>query len=614
MKLFHRYIYDMKLKYKLLLSYLLLILIPMVVIFAYFQLRFVYRLEKNTLDMEEVIVEQIAGNVESYMNQIAEAADMAAQSETLRKLLTCTEEKLSKALSSQRDRDAMTTYLENVRSQVDGEMITGIRIYCEPEHPLFREEILMDYGIFESREKIDTSLWYGLFQNEDSPTELVASSFYMNSWEGDTMGWISYIKKIQYFELGEKREAYAAVYFNKEYLSEVLKGYGSYPHSCIYLIDEKESIVAMEGQDEMSQYILDYQDVARLIDREKTFQKIDYGDRDAWTLYRDIGQTGWKLVFTLSEEAVTGAVRLDSFVFMGVYAAVAAVMCLLVLLLSRSITGRITVLKDEMQKVKNSPPKAVKAAGHKDEIGELAESYNYMAETINRLLTERIRIVKDNNRMEMNVLRAQINPHFLYNTLDMISWYAKRGEAEEATSSIQALARFYKLSLNQGELLTTVENELRLLEQYIDLQKRRILGEIELIVDVPEEMLEKKIPQFLLQPIVENSLKHGILEKEEPEGYIMVTGWLEEKEMVLVIADDGIGMEPALAETILSRKRDEGRGEREGHIGVQNIYRRLSLFYGKDGFSMKYQSSPGEGTQVELRLSYEMRREAFLDG
>ena len=613
MKALHHYIYDMKLRYKLLLSYFVLILIPMVVIFGYFQLRFVHRLESNTLDMEEIIVGQVAGNVEAYLNQAAGTADMVAQSEVLRELLTLSASKLEDNLANQRRQDEITTYLGNVRAQIDGEMIRDIRIYCEPSHPLLSEDFFAPYGIFESTEEIDTSLWYGLLQNENSPNSLVASAFYMNSWEVDHMGGVSYIKKVQYFELGERREAYAVVYFDKEYLTEILNSYGKFPHSCIYIIDDKEGIAAMAGQDEMSQYLLDYQEIGELISQEETFQKVDYGDRNAWSIYYNIGQTGWKMVFSVAEDTITRAVRIDGYLFMGVYLVIAVAVGTLVLLASHAITRRITALRNQMRLVKEGSPQTLDLAKQKDEIGELAESYNFMALQINRLLVDKVNSEKEKGRLEMDVLRAQINPHFLYNTLDMISWYAKKGDTEEVTSSIQALARFYKLSLNHGELLTTLENEILLLEKYIELQSKRILCRIELIVDVPDEMLEKKIPQFLLQPIVENSLKHGILEKEETEGYVMVSGWLEETEMVLVIADDRVGMEEEKAVGLLHLQDKRGEQEKEGHIGVWNIYRRLRLYYGEGGFSMKYSSKPGEGTSVELRLSYEMRGEAFSD-
>ncbi|MDO4276870.1 MAG: histidine kinase [Eubacteriales bacterium] len=609
MKPFRYYMYDLKLRYKLLLSYLLLILIPMLLMFAFFQFRFVSRLEKNTLDMESVIVEQMSGNVEAYMSQVAGTADTVAQSEVLQKLLPYTATQMEQVMASQRQRDTLTTYLENIRSQIDGEVIQGIRIYCDGDHPLFDQDILTDYKIFESTEKIDTSLWYGLFQNQKEG-EIVASAFYMNSWEGDTMGRISYVKRVQYYELGDKKEAYVAVYFNREYLTQVLTGYGNYPHSCIYIIDEKEGIVAMEGQDEMHQYILNYQDIGGLLEKEKTFRKIDYGDRNAWSIYHNIGRTGWKMVFTVSEDAIVKAARTDRLIFIGGYLIIAVILCVLVLLLSRSLTRRITVLKDEMQQVKNGPPKVLEVPRQSDEIGQLTESYNYMAGKINSLLAEKIRIVRENNRMEMNALRAQINPHFLYNTLDMISWYAKKGDTQEVTSSIQALARFYKLSLNQGKLVTTVKNEVQLLERYVELQCRRVRGDIELIVDIPEPMMEREIPQFLFQPIVENSLKHGILEKEEAAGYISVTGWMEEKEMVFVIADDGVGMEAEKASRLLEECRDS-QGEMDGHIGVKNICRRLAMFYGEDGFSLGFTSRPGEGTQAELHLPYEIREEAF---
>jgi len=602
---------NLKLRYKLLISYLLLAIVPLVVIFAYFQIKFVNKLERRTLDMEKVIVEQVVFSIENYVNQMESLASGIVQSEEIQQLLSCSARQLEIMWDQEEQKNSLLTYLENIRGQSKNKMISEVRIYCDSKHPLFQKSELQEYGLFESTEKISTSLWYGNMQEKGMDT-IMASAFYQNYWEGQSGDRIAYIHKITYCVGNREKNAYVAVYFKRSYLEDVLKRYGNYHNSCIYIMDEKECVVAHQGQDAYGAFVLSYQDIDRMIPVENEFCQVDYGNRIAWSIFCNIGQMNWKVVLAVSKEVITKEAQEDAWLFMCVYIVIAVFLFVPVLLIARSITTRVTLLKNKMQEVHQAPPMKLESDKCADEIGSLTESYNYMVEQIQNLLAERIKISRENNQMEMNLLRSQINPHFLYNTLDMISWFAEKGDTESVTDSIQTLAKFYRLSLNQGEILTTLSREIHLLEQYIKLQKRRVLCEISLFVDIPEVMMEMQIPQFLLQPLVENSLKHGILEKEEPEGIITVTGWLQEDEMVLVLYDDGVGMTQEQLEKVIEKK-DDPEQLKEGHMGVWNIYRRLQLFYGKNGFSMTYSSQPGEGTQVEMHMSYHLLAEEFLN-
>ena len=296
---------------------------------------------------------------------------------------------------------------------------------------------------------------------------------------------------------------------------------------------------------------------------------------------------------------------------MGIYLIIACLICGGMACVSSFTTKRIQKLRDQMEKVKDNLPETLDCKTYKDEIGQLTDSYNYMVKTNRHLVKERNEVTREKNQMEMNVLRSQMNPHFLYNTLDMISWYAAAGSTNDVMDTIQVLASFYKISLNNGKVLTTLEQEIKLLELYMELQNRRSSETIELIVDVPELLLDQEILQFTLQPLVENSLKHGIFEKDVPEGMILITGRLENDEMVLNVEDDGVGMEPEVCQRLFQEKPKEKK--KSGHIGVRNIYRRLLLYYGKGNFSMNYKSKIGEGTTVEIRVPCNLKAEEEQD-
>ena len=164
---------------------------------------------------------------------------------------------------------------------------------------------------------------------------------------------------------------------------------------------------------------------------------------------------------------------------------------------------------------------------------------------------------------------------------------------------MQSLSRFYKLTLSRKKGISTISRELEHVTLYVQLQNMRYHDSIELITDIPDELSEYQIPKLTLQPVVENSILHGILEKPSKSGTIVITGWMEDETVVLLISDDGVGIPPEILETILS-----GTGQsRSGgtNIAVYNTHRRLQILYGND-YGLSYSSKPDEGTEVEIRF------------
>jgi len=165
-----------------------------------------------------------------------------------------------------------------------------------------------------------------------------------------------------------------------------------------------------------------------------------------------------------------------------------------------------------------------------------------MTRVINQLMEEQAKSAEDLRIAEFNSLQSQINPHFLYNTMDMINWLSQQGRSQEVTSAIQKLSRFYKLTLSRKKSLSTIANEIEHVSIYVQLQNMRFHDKIDFLIDVPDYLMEYAIPKLTFQPVIENCILHGILEKESKQGTIVLTGWLEENTVVILISDDGIGM------------------------------------------------------------------------
>ena len=195
-------------------------------------------------------------------------------------------------------------------------------------------------------------------------------------------------------------------------------------------------------------------------------------------------------------------------------------------------------------------------------------------------------------------MQAQINPHFLYNTLDMINWMAQSGETTQVSEAVKLLSRFYRITLSRGSSIITVREELEHVTLYVQLQNMRFNDKLHFFVDVPDEMLDHTMPKLVFQPIVENSILHGILEKPVKEGNIVIMGWMEDETLVFVISDDGVGIPPEKLETILS---GNSTGSKGSNIAISNTHKRIRLCYGSE-YGLRYRSKPGYETEVEIRI------------
>lgn len=183
--------------------------------------------------------------------------------------------------------------------------------------------------------------------------------------------------------------------------------------------------------------------------------------------------------------------------------------------------------------------------------------------------------------------------------MDMINWQALQGHTEEVSTAVQNLSRFYKLTLSRKKGISTIAHEEEHVSIYINLQNMRYHDSIDLISDIPDELMEYQIPKLTLQPVVENSILHGILEKESKSGTIVLTGWLEDQDVVLLISDDGVGIPPEKMPTILSGTGQSSTGGT--NIAIYNTHRRLQILYGPK-YGLTYTSKPGQGTEVQIRI------------
>ncbi len=280
-------------------------------------------------------------------------------------------------------------------------------------------------------------------------------------------------------------------------------------------------------------------------------------------------------------------------VFFLILLAVMAVVLFVSLRFTQSIASRLKSISERMHWVHKGVMEPITLDKRDDEIGDLAKTYNFMISRINQLAEERYERGRDALRQEMRALQGQINPHFLYNMLDLINLSALDKGMPDLAELVRMLARFYRLGLSRGRDTVTIQDELEHVSLFFRMQNRRFGERIHYKIDFPEEEMSHQILKIILQPIVENSVLHGILSKRDGRGNIWITGRLSETHIFFDIRDDGVGIGTDKLANLL---HSEGEG-----YGLYNVNRRLCVFYG-DEAGLEIKSIQGGGTTVQFKI------------
>ncbi len=274
---------------------------------------------------------------------------------------------------------------------------------------------------------------------------------------------------------------------------------------------------------------------------------------------------------------------------------------LLSILIARAITRPIKKLRDSMKEVeKGNFHEKVDTYGS-DEIANLGKSYNIMIQTVEELLETQVKDQEQKRKSELRALQAQINPHFLYNTLDSIVWMAEEGKNQEVVTMTASLAKLFRQSISNEAEEVTLRQEIDYVRNYLIIQKMRYKEQLNYDIQVPESILNYFVIKLVLQPLVENALYHGVKYKEGG-GTILVDGYETESTVVLQVIDDGIGMDVEELSHIFEKRKSTQKTNR---VAVRNIHNRIQLHYGKE-FGLNFESRKGYGTKVKVILPKRM--------
>lgn len=351
----------------------------------------------------------------------------------------------------------------------------------------------------------------------------------------------------------------------------------------VFITDEKEDILYSYNEFKQDKFKLNYKKLLKEKKNQEKYTIIEMkSEENPWTIF--LYKPNKKIYQSIYPVFVTG-------IFVVFFCITFSTLSIWIL--SKFMVTGIEKLRENMANVEAGKLEIQVVSTNHDEIGDLIRGFGKMISKIKVLIEEVYEGKIKQKDYEMKALQAQINPHFLYNTLSLINWMALEADREDISNVTLALSSFYRTALNKGNNIISLEKEIENVKSYINIQLVMHDYEFDVEIDVEEELKQYMILNLILQPIVENSIDHGIDLKTNGRGKLRIEGKHKADEIYLIVSDNGVGMEEELIQTILT-KQSKG-------YGIRNVNERITLYYGEQ-YQMEIESIIGIGTKTIVRI------------
>lgn len=445
-------------------------------------------------------------------------------------------------------------------------------------------------------EKVLESDWYKQTKGAKKHLFVTAYRLAETTNESSTAPYLSVIEKMDNFESYNKYEKllridldlskiYDYIVREKDYLS-------------LYLVNEQNQII-MSEESGYQRGTKEPYPVFELLDDKQT------EDVHIQTVGSANYIKGWRIIGITEGERISQAI-LEMRLYAGILAStVTLITSIFIYVMLRSYNYRVKRLSRHMHKVTNEKFDLIQIDEGRDEIGGLIQNFNMMTSRMNSLINDvyKLEIQKKDLEMErvqaeLNFMQSQMNPHFLFNTLNAILVVCTKNNYSDVTDIIKSLSKLLRRLLSWKEDLVSLQEEMTFIEMYLKIEKFRFRDKFEYQFEIDEQSLQYKIPKLSMQPLVENSCKHG-LQTIEGVGIIKVKTAIENSRLHITISDNGKGMDANTLKDIMFAVRNEGPSET--NIGIRNVYRRLELYY-EDQVRFDISSSPNNGTVVSFDI------------
>lgn len=543
---------------------------------------------QNSTEYTGQLVKQVNSDIDSYIQYMKNISLMLTYNSDVSKYLFTDSDNPAE---TQQYHDAIEEQFRTLsKARPD---ICNIGIYRSSEKYIF------NYNDSKLNQYTNLTLldWYQNTLRTQGNTYL--SSSHVQTIIEDSYNWVITLSSILKNPKTSNREALLFIDLNYNTIQDLCENINLGKKGYVFILDEEGDILYHPRQQLLYSNLKkeNITEVLQLNEEKNSFITSDTDGRKLYTATTS-NETGWTVVGVAYLSELNKKETETQFIYTLI--ALLLFLCALLLssLLSKAITQPIRTLQNSMSKVvKGEFDTALVPETAQNEIGDLTHSFNLMTQQIQSLIAQNIKEQKQKRKSELKALQSQINPHFLYNTLDSIIWMAETGANQDVVLMTSSLARLFRQSISNDDELVSIRQELEYTRSYLTIQKMRYKDTLDFQIEAEDKILDYKIVKLTLQPLVENAIYHGIKFKEGI-GTVHISGSMEDNCILIVISDNGIGMTEEQLSHIFEPRTPSTKSS---GVGINNIQNRLHLYYGEN-YGLEFESEERIGTTVYIRI------------
>ncbi|OCT10498.1 histidine kinase [Paenibacillus pectinilyticus] len=557
------------------MSFILITVTVMLIVSLVLYNKFAKTAEESAALNTQQVIEQVQFNLEQYIKGMSDTFEVVdakiAKSRGIPsdKLL----EQLDTIASTRADIVSIHLFT------ADGGLVTGV-----PTTEMRKNTRLLEQSWFKSA--------------LDNPNHLTFSLPHIQNLFKDPYKWVvSMSKGVKIEQNGNLVDAVILVDINFKTLDDLFRTVSLGKKGYVYIIDDSAGSIVYHPQQQLIYIGLKYENVEQAL-------KFSYGKymdvsegESRLNVVRTVNNIGWKIIgVSYLDEVVTTRKEISTFMIW-----LLVIVLFFILLISSFMSARISQpikrLKKSMEMVEKGHFDTYIHVRGADEVEQLSRRFNLMVSRVRELMDQSLLEQEIKRKNELEVLQSQINPHFLYNTLNSVVRMVGNGKKDEVVTTITSLSKFFRISLSKGKNIITIGEEIEHIRNYLIIQKMRYKDKFEYEIQVADDVLSYKTLKLILQPFVENALYHGI-EYMVDEGLIELSVTMDKGKILFQIRDNGVGMSEETLKSILS---GQVKSEKGSGVGLRNVHERIQLYFGMD-YGVHIDSELEEGTVVTITI------------
>lgn len=533
----------------------------------------------------QTIIQQMNQNIDSYIDYMENISYLVSSNEDVQAYL----------FGDEPDPESRVRILNQFKTILDSRSdILNLGIIGENGRMLINDALRLTNPDFD----IHTQEWYTNALN-GSASSYLSSSHVQHIISGERPWVITLSRGIRNksSEVGNQKEGVFFIDLNYSAISELCNQSMVGNQGYAFILDAEGNIVYHPQQQQLYNE-LQTENISLIMGTDQDTVLFGKGSGEKLYSISRSEKTGWTVVNCVRVEELLRKSNKAQSLYVLVAMGLMIVALFFSRFISRSITQPIQQLCDSMERVQEGDFSVSDiVVESQNEIGSLTKSFNVMTHRIQELMEQNIREQEAKRKSELKALQSQINPHFLYNTLDSIIWMAEGKKNEEVVLMTASLARLLRQSISNEDEVVSIGQEVEYARGYLTIQKMRYKDKMEFQIEVDPSILHIPLIKLVLQPVIENAIYHGLKYKES-KGLLLVKGFMKNDNAVLQVIDNGVGMDEETLAHIYERHKVNYQSN---GVGVYNVQKRLQLYYGNE-YGITYESKKGEGTTATITI------------